>query len=198
MPELPDIVAYIEALDRRITGSTVEAVRVRGPFVVRSVDPPISSAAGKRVTGVKRIGKRIAINLEDDLILVIHLMIAGRLHWKARGAPLTNRITLAAFDFPDGSLVLTEAGTQKRASIHLVRGEAGLREFDRGGLEVLDATLTEFAQRLRTENHTLKRSLTDPRLFSGIGNAYSDEILHRARLSPVLLTRKLSDEQIAV
>jgi formamidopyrimidine-DNA glycosylase len=197
MPELPDIVAYVEALARRAVGQAIESVRVRGPFVVRSVDPPISAAAGHVVVGVRRIGKRIVLELDDDLFIVIHLMIAGRLLWKPRGAPLTNRISLAAFDFPSGSLVLTEAGTQKRASIHLVRGEDGLREFDRGGLEIFASTLAQFAERLRSENHTLKRSLTDPRLFSGIGNAYSDEILHRARLSPVQLTRKVSDADIA-
>src|ERR1041385_753625 len=197
MPELPDIVSYVEALERRIVGKTLDAIRIRGPFVVRSVEPPITTAAGHRMIGARRLGKRIVIALDDDLSLVIHLMIAGRLHWKSRGAPLSNRLALAAFDFADGSLVLTEAGTQKRASIHLVRGERGLDEFNRGGLEVLDASLAEFSQRLRSENHTLKRSLTDPRLFSGIGNAYSDEILHRARLSPVLLTQKMSDEQVA-
>jgi len=197
MPELPDIVAYVEALERRVLGQMVEAVRIRGPFVVRSVDPPISSAAGHHVIGVRRMGKRIVLELSEELFIVIHLMIAGRLLWKARGAPLTNRISLAAFDFPAGSLVLTEAGTQKRASIHLIRGGEGLREFDRGGLEVLEATLADFAAQLRRENHTLKRSLTDPRLFSGIGNAYSDEILHRARLSPVQLTKKLNDADIA-
>jgi formamidopyrimidine-DNA glycosylase len=196
VPELPDIVAYIEALERRIVGQTLEAVRIRGPFVVRSVEPPIASAAGHRVVDARRLGKRIVIGLDDDLFIVIHLMIAGRLLWKARGAPLTNRISLAAFDFASGTLMLTEAGTTKRASIHLVRGAEGLKEFDRGGLEVLDATEADFAGRLRSENHTLKRSLTDPRLFSGIGNAYSDEILHRARLSPVQLTRKMSDDDI--
>jgi formamidopyrimidine-DNA glycosylase len=165
--------------------------------VVRSFDPPISAAAGHRVVGLRRLGKRIAMELEGELFVVIHLMIAGRFLWKPAGAPLTNRIALAAFDFEAGSLVLTEAGTQKRASIHLVKGVDGLREFDRGGLEVLDATLEEFAARLRSENHTLKRSLTDPRLFSGIGNAYSDEILHRARLSPVQLTRKIGDADVA-
>jgi formamidopyrimidine-DNA glycosylase len=197
MPELPDIVAYVEALERRAVGQTLEAMRVRGPFVVRSVDPPISAAAGHVVVGVRRMGKRIVLELDDDLFVVIHLMIAGRLLWKARGAPLTNRISLAAFDFASGSVILTEAGTQKRASIHLIRGADGLREFDRGGLEVFAATLAQFAERLRSENHTLKRSLTDPRLFSGIGNAYSDEILHRARLSPVQLTKKISDADIA-
>ena len=197
MPELPDIVAYVEALDRRIVGQTLEGVRIRGPFVVRSVDPPISSAAGRQVIGVRRLGKRVVIALQEELFLVIHLMNAGRCLWKARGAPITNRISLAAFDFAAGSLILTEAGTTKRASIHLIRGPDGLREFDRGGLEVLDASLSDFASRLRVENHTLKRSLTDPRLFSGIGNAYSDEILHRARLSPVQLTKKMSDGDIA-
>jgi formamidopyrimidine-DNA glycosylase len=197
MPELPDIVAYVEALERHVVGQTLEAVRIRGPFVVRSVDPPISAAAGNQVIGVRRLGKRIVLALDGDLFIVIHLMIAGRLHWKARGAPLTNRISLAAFDIATGSLVLTEAGTQKRASIHLISGVNGLREFDRGGLEVFEATLADFAARLRSENHTLKRSLTDPTLFSGIGNAYSDEILHRARLSPVQLTKKISDPDIA-
>jgi formamidopyrimidine-DNA glycosylase len=196
VPELPDIVAYIEALERRVVGQTLESVRVRGPFVVRSVDPPIGDAAGRKVMAVRRIGKRITIALEGDLFLVMHLMIAGRLLWKARGAPLTNRISLAGFDFAGGTLVLTEAGTTKRASIHLVRGADALREFDRGGLEVLDATLERFAERLRSENHTLKRALADPRLFSGIGNAYSDEILHRARLSPVQLTKKMRDEDV--
>jgi formamidopyrimidine-DNA glycosylase len=197
MPELPDIVAYVEALERRVVGQTLEAVRVRGPFVVRTVDPPISAAAGHVVLGARRLGKRIVLELNYDLFIVIHLMIAGRLLWKVRGAPLTNRIALAAFDFASGSVILTEAGTQKRASIHLIRGADGLRDFDRGGLEVFEATLASFADRLRSENHTLKRSLTDPRLFSGIGNAYSDEILHRARLSPVQLTRKMSDADVA-
>jgi formamidopyrimidine-DNA glycosylase len=197
MPELPDIVAYVEALERRVVGQTLEAVRVRGPFVVRTVDPPISAAGGHVVLGARRLGKRIVLELNDDLFIVIHLMIAGRLLWKARGAPLTNRIALGAFDFASGSVILTEAGTQKRASIHLIRGVDGLRDFDRGGLEVFEATLASFADRLRSENHTLKRSLTDPRLFSGIGNAYSDEILHRARLSPVQLTRKMSDADVA-
>jgi formamidopyrimidine-DNA glycosylase len=197
VPELPDIVAYIEALERRVTGQTLESVRIRGPFVVRSVDPPIGDAAGRKVVAIRRMGKRIVIGLEGDLFLAIHLMIAGRLLWKARGAPLTNRISLAGFDFAAGTLILTEAGTTKRASIHLVRGADALRDFDRGGLEVLDATPEQFAERLRSENHTLKRALADPRLFSGIGNAYSDEILHRARLSPVQLTRKMRDEDVA-
>ncbi|HET9425878.1 MAG TPA: DNA-formamidopyrimidine glycosylase family protein [Gemmatimonadaceae bacterium] len=197
MPELPDIVAYVEALERKIGGQVITGIRVKSPFVVRSFDPPISAAVGCRVIGLRRMGKRIAMELSGDLFIVNHLMIAGRFLWKPAGAPLTNRISLAAFDFDAGTLVLTEAGTQKRASIHLVKGAEGLREFDRGGLEVLDATLDQFAERLRSENHTLKRSLTDPRLFSGIGNAYSDEILHRARLSPVQLTRKIGDPDIA-
>jgi formamidopyrimidine-DNA glycosylase len=197
MPELPDIVAYIEALERKTLGQSLVDIRVKSPFIVRSFDPPMSAAIDKRVTALRRLGKRIAFELESDLFLVIHLMIAGRFLWKARGAPLTNRIALAAFDFESGTLILTEAGTQKRASIHLVRGAEGLKEFDRGGLEVLDASLDRFSERLRSENHTLKRSLTDPRLFSGIGNAYSDEILHRARLSPVLLTKKITDQEIA-
>ena len=197
MPELPDIVAYVEALERKTMGQTIQDIRIKSPFIIRSFEPPISAAIGRRVTGVHRIGKRISMSLDDDLFLVIHLMIAGRFLWKARGAPMTNKIALVAFDFDSGTLILTEAGTQKRASIHLVRGREGLKEFDRGGLEVLDASMGQFSARLRAENHTLKRSLTDPRLFSGIGNAYSDEILHRARLSPVLLTNKITDEQIA-
>src|SRR3954468_17873119 len=163
MPEPPDIVAYVEALERRIVGKTLNAVRIRGPFVVRSVEPPISTAAGHNVRGVSRLGKRIVISLDGELLIVIHLMIAGRLLWKPTGTPLTNRISLAAFDFADGTLVLTEAGTTKRASIHLLNGVESLREFNRGGIEVLEATLVEFAERLRGENHTLKRSLTDPR-----------------------------------
>ena len=197
MPELPDIVAYIEALERKTVGHEITDIRIKSPFVVRSFDPPISEAIGRRVTGLRRLGKRIAFELDDDLFLVIHLMIAGRFLWKAKGAPLTNKISLVAFDFDSGTLILTEAGTQKRASIHLVRGAEALKEFDRGGMEVLEGSLPEFADRLRSENHTLKRSLTDPRLFSGIGNAYSDEILHRARLSPVLLTKKITDAEVA-
>ncbi|MEO5569146.1 MAG: DNA-formamidopyrimidine glycosylase family protein [Gemmatimonadaceae bacterium] len=197
MPELPDIVAYVEALERKIGGQAITAIRVKSPFIVRSFDPPIATAIGHRVVGLRRMGKRIALELDGDLFIVIHLMIAGRFLWKPVAAPLTNRISLAAFDFESGALILTEAGTKKRASIHLVKGTEGLREFDRGGLEVLDASIEEFSARLRAENHTLKRSLTDPRLFSGIGNAYSDEILHHARLSPVQLTRKITDPDIA-
>ena len=197
MPELPDIVAYIEALERKTMGHTIQDIRIKSPFVVRSFEPPIGAAIGHRVEGLRRLGKRIAFALDGDLYLVIHLMIAGRFLWKPKGAPLTNKISLAAVDFDSGTLILTEAGTQKRASIHLVSGAEGLKAFDRGGMEVLEGSIAEFTQRLRSENHTLKRSLTDPRLFSGIGNAYSDEILHRARLSPVLLTNKITDEQIA-
>jgi formamidopyrimidine-DNA glycosylase len=197
MPELPDIVAYIEALEGRIGGQILKGVRVKSPFVVRSFDPPISAAVGHRIAGLRRLGKRVVMELDGDLFIVIHLMIAGRFLWKPAGTPLTNRISLAAFDFESGSLILTEAGTQKRASIHLVQGAEGLKEFDRGGLEVLEASIEGFSERLRSENHTLKRSLTDPRLFSGIGNAYSDEILHRARLSPVQLTKKITGPDIA-
>ncbi len=196
MPELPDITVYIEALASRIVGETLERVRIPKPFLLRSVDPPISAAQGKRVLGVRRMGKRIVVELEDDLFLVIHLMIAGRLRWVTAGGKVPGKIGLAAFDFSNGTLILTEAGSKRRASLWLVRGEESLRQFERGGLEVLGATLDEFAERLARENHTLKRSLTDPRLFSGIGNAYSDEILHRARLSPVKHTRRLIDEEV--
>ena len=197
MPELPDITVYIEALESRTVGQTLERVRIAKPFLLRSVDPPISAANGKHVTGIRRMGKRIVLELEDDLFLVIHLMIAGRLRWLPAGAKVPGKLGLAAFDFPNGTLILTEAGSKRRASLWLVRGEQSLEQFERGGLEVLDASLAEFTERLTRENHTLKRSLTDPRLFSGIGNAYSDEILHRAKLSPVKHTRKLSEEEIA-
>jgi len=197
MPELPDITVYIEALESRIVGQPLERTRIAKPFLLRSVDPPISAADGKPVTGVRRMGKRIVLELEDDLFLVIHLMIAGRLRWVAAGAKVPGKLGLAAFDFPNGTLILTEAGSKRRASLWLVRGEAGLEQFDRGGLEVLDAKVEEFAERLEQENHTLKRSLTDPRLFSGIGNAYSDEILHRAHLSPVKHTSRLTEDEIA-
>jgi formamidopyrimidine-DNA glycosylase len=197
MPELPDITVYIEALASRIAGQTLERVRIAKPFLLRSVDPPISSANGKRVVGIRRMGKRIVLELEDDLFLVIHLMIAGRLRWLPAGAKVPGKLGLAAFDFPNGTLILTEAGSKRRASLWLVRGERSLEQFERGGLEVLEASLEQFTERLTRENHTLKRSLTDPRLFSGIGNAYSDEILHRAKLSPVKHTRRLSEEEIA-
>src|SRR6266571_3884263 len=196
MPELPDITVYIEALESRIVSQPLERVRIAKPFLLRSVDPPISAANGKRVLGVRRMGKRIVVELEDDLFLVIHLMIAGRLRWVPTGAKVPGKVGLAAFDFPNGTLILTEAGSKRRASLWLVRGEESLEQFERGGLEVLEANLAQFTERLTRENHTLKRSLTDPRLFSGIGNAYSDEILHRARLSPVKHTRRLSEEEI--
>lgn len=197
MPELPDIVVYIEALNERILGQKLENVRIGGPFLLRTVDPPVPATIGKTVRELRRIGKRIAIGLDGELWMVLHLMIAGRLHWSKPRAKLPGgRRGLAAFDFPQGTLVLTEAGSKKRASLHLVSGEAGLHGLDPGGLEVLDADLEAFSTRLTSSNHTLKRSLTDPRLFSGIGNAYSDEILHRAQLSPVTLTQKMTAEQI--
>lgn len=196
MPELPDIVVYIEALEQRIVGHTLEKIRVAKPFLVRTVDPPLSALEGRQVESLRRIGKRIAVGFGDDLWLVIHLMIAGRLRWVDHGAKVPGKIGLAAFDFDTGTLILTEAGTTRRASLYVLRGEEQLEEMQRGGLEVLDATIENFTERLRVENHTLKRSLTDPRLFSGIGNAYSDEILHRARLSPVKHTNRLTDEEI--
>ncbi len=196
MPELPDIVVYLDALRPRILGQTLEAVRIGSPFVVRTVDPPLAAAAGRQVVGLGRLGKRIVMALEPDLHLVIHLMIAGRLRWKRRGAPILGRVGLAALDFPTGTLAFTEAGTRRRAAMHLVRGEAALAELGRGGLEVLDATPETFRRALRRENHTLKRALTDPRLLSGIGNAYSDEILHAAKLSPFALTASLSDAEL--
>jgi len=196
MPELPNITVYIEALESRIVGETLERTRIPKPFLLRSVDPPISAAQGKRVIGARRMGKRIVVELEDDLFLVIHLMIAGRLRWVPAGAKVPGKIGLAAFDFTNGTLILTEAGSKRRASLWLVRGEQSLEQFERGGLEVLESDLSQFTERLIRENHTLKRSLTDPRLFSGIGNAYSDEILHRAKLSPVRHTRRLSDDEI--
>ena len=196
MPELPDIVVYIEALGRRVTGRAVGRVRVNSPFLVRTYDPPVAAVEGKTVRELRRVGKRIALGLDDDLWLVLHLMIAGRLHWKPPGAKVAGKYNLAAFDFPDGTLLLTEAGSKKRASLHLLRGEAALRVHDPGGLEVFAATADEFAAVLRSRNHTLKRALTDPHLFSGIGNAYSDEILHRARLSPLALTQKLAGDEV--
>jgi formamidopyrimidine-DNA glycosylase len=196
MPELPDITLYLEHLAPRVLNQTLEGVVVRNPFVVRSFDPPINEAAGKRVLGLRRLGKRIVFELEAGLFLVIHLMIAGRFRWKPPGTKPPGKLGLAALEFPSGVLLLTEAGTKRRASIYLVRGEESLAQFDRGGLEVLDADAVSFAARLRSESHTLKRALTDPRLFSGIGNAYSDEILHRARLSPLARTGKLSDEEV--
>src|SRR4030081_1417039 len=196
MPELPDITIYLEALPSSGGGQPLERARTPKPFLLRSVDPPISAANEKRVVGVRRMGKRIVLEMEDDLFLVIHLMIAGRLRWVPTGTKVPGKIGLAAFYFPNGTLILTEAGSKRRASLWLVRGEQSLEQFARGGLEVLEADLAQFSERLARENHTLKRSLTDPRLFSGIGNAYSDEILHRAKLSPVKHTRRLSDEEI--
>jgi formamidopyrimidine-DNA glycosylase len=196
VPELPDVTVYLEALERRVAGARLERVRLLTPFLLRSVDPPIAAVTGKGVTGVRRLGKRIVLALEDGLSLVIHLMIAGRLHWRAAGAKPPGKIGLAAFDFSTGTLLLTEAGTKRRASLEVVRGEAALRALDPGGLEPLDAELAAFRAALVAENHTLKRTLTDPRVLSGIGNAYSDEILHRARLSPVKQTQALTDDEI--
>ncbi len=195
MPELPDITVYIEALERYVRGEVLEELRFSGVPLLRSVDPPIAEANGKKVLSLGRMGKRIVFGLEEDLYLVLHLMIAGRLRWKPRGAKLSRKTGLAAFDFPKGTLVLTEASTKKRATLHLVRGEEALVEHDRGGLEVLECNAEAFVARLTARNHTLKRALTDPTLFSGIGNAYSDEILHRARLSPIALTQKLSAKE---
>ena len=195
MPELPDIVVYIDCLRPRVAGRTLERVRISHPFLVRTFDPPLDASFGKTVRGLRRLGKRIVFELDDDLFLVLHLMIAGRLHWKPPGAKPPGKLGLAAFDFPDGTLLLTEAGSKRRASLHVVRGETELNRHDPGGLEVLDADAQAFREVLRCHNHTLKRALTDPRLFSGIGNAYSDEILHRARLSPLTWTTRLSDEE---
>lgn len=197
MPELPDLTVYLEALQQRILGHRLERLLIVSPFLLRTAVPPVQDAEGRRVTELRRIGKRIAIGLEGDLWLVFHLMIAGRLHWYERGSAPPRRAVLARLQFDNGTLTLTEAGTKRRASLRLVQGEQALRELDPGGLEILEATLQEFAQRLRSENHTLKRALTDPRLFSGIGNAYSDEILHAARLSPLLLTSRIDDAAVA-
>ena len=197
MPELPDIVVYCERLAARLVGQPLVRVRLASPFVLRTVDPPLGAAHDRLVHEVRRLGKRIVVGLEDDLFLVIHLMIAGRLRWDAPRAAVPRRVGLAAFDFPAGTLLLTEASSKKRASLHVVRGAAALASFDRGGLEVLDADLAAFRAALRRERHTLKRALTDPRLLSGIGNAYSDEILHAARLSPARLTEALTDDDTA-
>ena len=196
MPELPDVTAYIAALEPRVVGRTLESVRLASPFLLRSVAPPITAAEGRAVVSLRRLGKRIVFALDGDLFLVLHLMIAGRLHWRGSGVRLGGKGMLAAFDFEHGSLVLTEASSKKRASLHLVAGAAALGEFERGGLEVMEAPLPAFRAALTRENHTVKRALTDPRLFSGIGNAYSDEILHAARLSPVKLTSRLSEDEI--
>ncbi len=196
MPELPDITVYIEALEERIRGEVLERVRIAGPSLLRSVDPSIGEAEGRRVRTLRRIGKRIVFELEGELFLILHLMIAGRLHWRGAGAAIPRKAGLAAFDFGTGTLILTEAGTKRRAALHLVRGEPALAEHDPGGADVMELSLSEFRDRLRRESHTLKRSLTDPRLLSGIGNAYSDEILHRARLSPVRLSRDLAPDEV--
>jgi formamidopyrimidine-DNA glycosylase len=195
MPELPDITAYITALEARLLGQQLEHIRVASPFLLRTAQPPLASAEGLIVEDFRRIGKRIVIGLEDDLWLVLHLMIAGRLHWRAKEAKLGGRQNLAAFDFPQGSLVLTEAGSKKRASLHVVRGEENLQSFDAGGIDVFSSDVDSFRKVLTAENHTLKRALTDPRLLSGIGNAYSDEILHAAQLSPITLTQKLNKDE---
>jgi formamidopyrimidine-DNA glycosylase len=196
MPELPDVTIYVERLEDLLAGQTLERVRLVHPFVLRSVAPPIASAEGRKVEGARRIGKRIVISLQGGLHLVLHLMIAGRLRWLAKSEKLPGRITLAAFEFPNGTLAFTEAGSKRRASLHMVEGEAALASMDPGGLDVLQAGFEDFAARLRRENHTLKRALTDPHLFSGIGNAYSDEILHRARLSPFAQTLSLPEEDL--
>jgi formamidopyrimidine-DNA glycosylase len=196
MPELPDISAYLEALAPRVIDKRLERLRIASPFLLRTIAPPVSSAEGQTVASLRRVGKRIAIGLENGNWAVLHLMIAGRLHWRKAGATLSGRQNLAALDFAEGSLVLTEAGTKRRASLHIVAGEDGLRALDPGGIDVFQTTFDEFAARLVSANHTLKRALTDPRLFSGIGNAYSDEILHSARLSPIAMTKKLTDEEV--
>jgi formamidopyrimidine-DNA glycosylase len=197
MPELPDVDVYVAAIGSRIVDSTLERIRLNSPFLLRTVAPPLASAEGRRVTAVRRQGKRIVIALESDLFLVIHLMIAGRFHWKPNGAKLAGKISLAAFDFAAGTLTLTEAGTKKRASLHVLAGESELAAMSRGGIEPLDASQEQFRQALRRENRTLKRALTDPTIFSGIGNAYSDEILHAAKLSPTQLTRNLDDAEVS-
>jgi formamidopyrimidine-DNA glycosylase len=197
MPELPDITLYIEALEARIVGQRLERVQLLDPFVLRSVDPPVSAALGKRVLALRRIGKRIVLELEGELFAVLHLMVAGRLLWVAPGTKAPARRRLAVFEFSSGHLVLTEAGTRRRASLHMVHGEANLRRLDPGGLDALQTDLAAFSARLTADNHTLKRALTDPHILSGIGNAYSDEILHRAKLSPVALTSRLSQEEMA-
>ena len=196
VPELPDVDLYVERLAPRVLGQPLLRVRLANPFLLRSVEPPISSVEGRRVTGLRRLGKRIVIGLEDQLFLVLHLMISGRLRWRPAGTRVPGKLGLAAFDFPTGTLLLTEASTKKRASLHVVHGETGLAAHDPGGIEVFDADLASFRAALVRESHTLKRALTDPRLLAGIGNAYSDEILHRARLSPVRLTRQLDDAEM--
>ena len=195
MPELPDVTVYVEALRRRVAGQPLQTIDLHTPFLLRTVDPPLQAIAGRPVHEIRRLGKRLVFDFDDDLYLVLHLMIAGRLHWIANGKRVPRNV-LAALGFPHGTLTLTEAGSKKRASLHLVRGAGSLAQFERGGIEPLEMSEAQFAERLRSENHTIKRSLTDPRLFSGIGNAYSDEILHRARVSPVRLTSRLDDDEI--
>ncbi len=197
MPELPDIVIYLEALSARVLSRTLEKLRLASPFVLRTVDPAPAEVAGKGVVSLRRLGKRIVFGLEDDLFIVLHLMVAGRLKWLAGGAKIPGKVGLAAFDFDSGTLALTEAGSKRRASLHIVRGEEALRAHDRGGIEPLEMTEDDFRAALTRERHTLKRTLTDPQVFSGIGNAYSDEILHRARLSPVQMTTNISDEELS-
>src|SRR5215472_10978071 len=196
MPELPDLTVYLDFLRSHVVGETLQQVRVASPFVLRTADPPLKAVEGKKVLGTRRLGKRLVLELENDLFLLIHLMIAGRFRWREPGATITGKIGLAAFDFPDGTLLLTEASPKKRAAIHIVRGEATLKEFERSGLEVYDTDLDQFRSRLLVGNHTGKRALTDPDLFSGIGNAYSDEILHRAKMSPVRLTHAMSEGEV--
>ena len=196
MPELPDLTIYIESLQARIVGQQLENIRLASPFILRTVEPRMDEVRGKTIFGLQRIGKRIVFELEDELYLVIHLMIAGRFHWKKPKSKIPGKVGHAAFDFSTGTLLLTEASTKKRASMHLVRGRSALAEFDRGGIEVLESSLEAFRSALLRENHTVKRSLTDPRLFSAIGNAYSDEILHRAQLSPLKLTRQMTEDEI--
>ncbi|MDP2623165.1 MAG: DNA-formamidopyrimidine glycosylase family protein [Actinomycetota bacterium] len=197
MPELPDVVVYLERLEALVGGATLERIRLASPWVLRTFDPPISAVEGKRVTGFRRIGKRLVFELEDDLFVVVHLMVAGRLRMREPGTAIPKRRGLAAFDFNTATLLLTEEGTKKRASIHLVRGEERLADHDRGGVEPFDASLEDFTDALRRERHTLKRSLTDAKLFSGIGGAYADEIMHRAKVSPVVRTDRLADDEIA-
>jgi len=197
LPELPDITVYVEALAARVLEQPMERLRIGNPFIVRTIEPPVSSVEGRRVIALRRIGKRIVFAMEANLFVVLHLMIAGRLRWRDRGAAIPGKVGLAAFDFPDGTAMLTEQGSKRQASIHLIEGAENLASLDPGGLEVIGSTLPEFAERLTRENHTLKRALTDPHIFSGIGNAYSDEILHAARMSPMTLTSSLRDTDIA-
>ena len=195
MPELPDIALYLDALAARVVGKPLERLRIASPFLLRTADPPVADLVGRAIRDVRRLGKRIVLALEDDYFVVLHLMIAGRLHWKPAGAPIPRRAGLAAFDFPNGTVLLTEAGTKHRASLHILRGAAALAAHDPGGLDVLAATLEQFRSALTRESHTLKRALTDPHLLDGIGNAYSDEILHAARLSPLRLTGRITPEE---